>query len=380
MRHTAEIARASADGGQQFGAGPELREPDTPEAGANRITPQARRHNEMRRDLLSRHPEARALAGPEWRGALALPVLLTIHWGAAWAVAQTNLVVCFLVAFCFGQFVLHSAGALLHETAHRLVFRRPWAKLAFDLGLEVILASFAKQLTYQYEHVSSHHPYLGNYERDYEHEDVCRYQARRAHGAKHPRRQRYVLLVELLVHLLPLGFVLADEIFPRFYRWASGQGAKDVKRDIGATKPLAAERWLFIAVSLAANAALFFAFGWLAWLYHIWCLSIFIGKCGVTNLGQSLSEHDGDDAVNPTKSVYWWGNRILFNTGYHNEHHTFPNVAWSRLPALRALAPESFHSISEKSYVRLWWEHVRNDFSPSRRNPYIERDNSDRCR
>ncbi|KAG9073632.1 hypothetical protein FS749_014845 [Ceratobasidium sp. UAMH 11750] len=26
--------------------------------------------------------------------------------------------------------------------------------------------------------------------------------------------------------------------------------------------------------------------------------------------------------------------------GYHNEHHDFPSIPWTRLPALHALAPE----------------------------------------
>ena len=31
--------------------------------------------------------------------------------------------------------------------------------------------------------------------------------------------------------------------------------------------------------------------------------------------------------------------------GYHNEHHDFPSVPWTRLPALRALAPEFYDTI-----------------------------------
>ena len=31
--------------------------------------------------------------------------------------------------------------------------------------------------------------------------------------------------------------------------------------------------------------------------------------------------------------------------GYHNEHHDFPSIPWTRLPALRALAPEFYDSI-----------------------------------
>jgi len=49
---------------------------------------------------------------------------------------------------------------------------------------------------YQHEHMSSHHPHLGDYERDYEHEDVCRYLAR-LHARKHPNHRRLATAAEL---------------------------------------------------------------------------------------------------------------------------------------------------------------------------------------
>jgi sphingolipid 4-desaturase/C4-monooxygenase len=328
---------------------------------------------------LQRHPELRRLIGRNPWTALAPPLILAVHWTTAWAVSQTNLLVVFLVAFFFGQIVIHAAGALIHETAHRLIFRHRLAKLAFDLQLELITASFARQLTYQHEHITSHHPQLGNYEGDYEHEDVCRHLARRAFRHDHPRWQRLATLAELAIHLLPLGFLLADEIVPRFYRRATGRATRDARRAVAASQPLAAEKRLFIAVSLAVNVFLFAAFGFLGWLYHIWSLSLFLGKCGVTNLGQSLSEHAGDDLETPTLSTYWWGNRVLFNTGYHNEHHSFPDIAWTRLRRLRALAPQAFAASCDRSYVRMWWDHVRADFSPSRRNPLLAHPDPERC-
>jgi hypothetical protein len=35
----------------------------------------------------------------------------------------------------------------------------------------------------------------------------------------------------------------------------------------------------------------------------------------------------------------------IAKVGYHNEHHDFPSVPWTRLPALRALAPEFYDII-----------------------------------
>ncbi|MDE0887561.1 MAG: fatty acid desaturase [Myxococcota bacterium] len=343
------------------------------------ISPQSSRHHEMRREALRNHPEIRELFGSDPRPALAIPVLLALHWGTAWLLRDSGLFVIFLVSFFWGQLLVHSAGALLHDAAHRAVFRGKRTKVAFDIGLEMIMGTYGRLLTYQHEHMSSHHPHIGDYERDYEHEDTCRYLARRSFHRKHPRFRRLTTIVEILINLLPFGFLIAGEVIPRFYKAVTGRETKDPQRDIAATK---ADPWmmsLFIGVTLTVNAGLFFAFGWKALLYHIWSLSHFIGKCGVTNLGQSLSEHPDGDVVDPTCSTYGPINWILFNTGYHNEHHTFPNVPCFRLPKLKAIAPEVFHATSHKSYARLWWEHVCKDFSPTRQNEFLYRDNAERC-
>lgn len=348
---------------------------------------QAARHQAMCRELLRAHPQARALVGSDPRGALALPLLLALHWGLAWAVAQGaaawgvggGLALAFMAAFFVGQVLLHAAGALLHETAHRLVFRAAGPKRLFDLGLELMLASFGRQLTYQHEHVTSHHRHMGDYERDYEHEDVCALLARNTWQARSPGGQRAVTIATVLLHLLPFGFLIGERLLPWFYGRVTGRRARDAARRIPATQPTAGERRLFIAVSLLANVGLWLTLGFWAWLYHNWALSIFLGKAGVTNLGQSLAEHPGDDAQQPTRSYYGWMNRILFNTGYHNEHHTLPSVPWTRLPALRRMAPELFTAEAPYGYVRHWWEHVRHDFRTSRRNPMIATDLSGRC-
>jgi sphingolipid 4-desaturase/C4-monooxygenase len=361
-----------ADIQSRLGIGPELSE--------RHPSPQSRRHIQMRKALLDAHPQAGTLSGPDHRGAYAGLAILALHWTICWWVAQTSILVAFLTAFLLGQVVIHAAGALLHETAHRLVFRERRAKLGFDLLLEVIMTSFSLQLTYQHEHVSLHHPYMGDYERDYEHEDNCRLLARRRFRHDHPWIEKLLVGGQLIVHLLPLGFLVSDRIFLPLYERATGRAVRDTRRQTRSTAPPRAERRLFIAVSLATLLFLFFAFGWLAVLYQAWSLSIFRGKAGVTNLGQSLSEHPGDDETNPTRSNYTWLNWLLFNTGYHNEHHTCPTVAWTRLPRLKALAPEMFHQADSQSYFERWGRHVWADFSPSRRNAQQAEPDPARCR
>ena len=342
-------------------------------------SPQARRHNDMRRQAIAAHPELRDVNGADPRTVFALPVLLALHWGMAWLVSDASILVIFVAAFFVGQLVIHATGGLVHETAHKLIFREPRPKLAFDIGLEWILGSYGKQLTYQHEHLTSHHPYIGEYERDYEHEDICAFQSRMRLRHDNPVVQHVLTGFTLVLHALPLGFLIGDEVLPRLNAWISGRPQKDPQRRIEATQPPAWQMRLFIGVSILSNLTMLLLLGPWALLYHLWALSLFLGKLGIWNLGQSLSEHEGTDDQAPSRSTYGWINWLLFNTGYHNEHHTFPNVAWTRLPMLARTAPEVFTAKAEKSYFGYWLDHIRGDFTASRRTPLHELDNSARC-
>jgi len=331
------------------------------------ISDQARYHNDIRRQVLAAHPELSSLNGPDWRTGIAAVGLLAIQLTAAWAVSHTNFWVVFLAAFFFGQFVYHSAATLVHESAHRLVFRNPKMKLAFDLVLEGVLTSFSRQLDYQHNHITSHHPHLGEYATDYEHEDQCRVAARKLYKAQDPRRQRWISAVLLVVNLLPYGFAIDQIFIPRVMAKATGLTRNDDARDTGATKPTRGERWLFFLFSLGVHIGLFLAFGFYGWLYYFWSLSLVLGRWGITSRGQFLAEHPGDDHEAPTRSTYGWGNLFFFNTGYHFEHHSFPNVAWTRLPQLKKAAPDVFKYANSRSYFRFWWDQVKSDFTlPSR--------------
>jgi sphingolipid delta-4 desaturase len=55
--------------------------------------------------------------------------------------------------------------------------------------------------------------------------------------------------------------------------------------------------------------------------------------------------------------------------GYHNEHHDFPYVAWSRLPKLKAAAPEFYDGLAQcDSWVGVIWDYIlRDDVGPYNR-------------
>jgi sphingolipid delta-4 desaturase len=64
-------------------------------------------------------------------------------------------------------------------------------------------------------------------------------------------------------------------------------------------------------------------------------------------------------AIPETFSYYGPLNLLTYNVGLHNEHHDFPAVPWSRLPALHELAKEFYADLPRhESWVGVLWQFV----------------------
>lgn len=49
----------------------------------------------------------------------------------------------------------------------------------------------------------------------------------------------------------------------------------------------------------------------------------------------------------------------MFQVGYHNEHHDFPSIPWTRLPALRRAASEFYEPLpAHKSWPYVTWRFI----------------------
>jgi len=66
-----------------------------------------------------------------------------------------------------------------------------------------------------------------------------------------------------------------------------------------------------------------------------------------------------DAPLPETYSYYGILNLFTYNVGLHNEHHDFPAVSWSKLPALHELAKEFYADLpSHKSWVGVIWQFI----------------------
>merc|ERR1711953_1068516 len=75
--------------------------------------------------------------------------------------------------------------------------------------------------------------------------------------------------------------------------------------------------------------------------------------------GHFIAEHYMFCKGQDTYSYYGSLNYILFNVGYHMEHHDFPFVNSSSLPMISKIAPEFYDELPQlKSYISVLWDYV----------------------
>ncbi|KAJ7710142.1 delta 15-fatty acid desaturase protein [Mycena olivaceomarginata] len=99
-----------------------------------------------------------------------------------------------------------------------------------------------------------------------------------------------------------------------------------------------------IVIQLVFNYLLVSTLGWRPFVYLL-ASSFFAGSLHPC-AGHLIAEHYlWDGLEQETYSYYGPLNVLAYNVGYHNEHHDFPSIPWTRLPALRALAPEAYDSL-----------------------------------
>ena len=125
-----------------------------------------------------------------------------------------------------------------------------------------------------------------------------------------------------------------------------------------------------IVTQLAYDAAVFYLFGWKPLAYCLLCIFLAGGlhPCA----GHFISEHYVFPHLSETQETYsYYGplNYLTWNVGYHNEHHDFPYVPWSRLPELKRIAPEYYDNLAVcESWTRVIFDYIfRREVTPFNR-------------
>ncbi|KAJ1918932.1 sphingolipid delta-4 desaturase [Mycoemilia scoparia] len=81
-------------------------------------------------------------------------------------------------------------------------------------------------------------------------------------------------------------------------------------------------------------------------------ISVILGFGFHPGAAHFIQEHYTFKDGQETYSYYGTGNKFWLNIGYHNEHHDFVKVPWSKLPEVKRIAPEYYDNLI---YHTSWW-------------------------
>jgi sphingolipid delta-4 desaturase len=280
-------------------------------------------HRTRRRQILASHPEVQSLAGPARYSVLFIVALVTVQIAAAVALRHAPWWLLLIGAYGLGAIVNHGLLVLIHECTHNLVWKgtRGNRILAILANVPII---FPAAMSFRTFHLL-HHKYQGDLEYD---ADLPGPTEARVVGNSSLRKTIWLL------------FFFAVEGIVRPFR---------LKKNIKLF-----EGWTIIntvAMVAVATAVVWFA-GWEALLYLVLSTIFSVGLHPVG--ARWIQEHFVMRVGQETYSYYGPWNRVAFNVGYHNEHHDLMTVPWSKLPRIRAIAPEFYEDLyAHRSWTKL---------------------------
>jgi len=225
-----------------------------------------------------------------------------------------------LTAYFLGAAANHALWVMIHDSTHNLVFKKPWANCLLQIVANFPIAFPGSSISFRKYHIM-HHRYQGELGRD---ADLpSEFEAKLA--GNQPWGKATWLLCFAIFQTLRVPRL------KKYIRLYDNWFALNV-----------------VACILYLLTITFFA-GW-GGLAYLFISSVF--AIGLHPLGARwISEHYLVAPPQETYSYYGPLNTIAFNVGYHNEHHDFMAVPWSRLPKVREWAPEYYNKLH---YHKSW--------------------------
>ncbi len=273
-----------------------------------------RSHVERRKAILEKYPQVRQLFG---RDVLTFKITAAIFCGQVLIAAVMGWLglahwpLILLTAYCVGAFANHANFVIIHDAIHNCVFESPlankWTAILADLP-----NAFPTAMGFRCYHIK-HHSHLSSYDYD---ADVPSHWEVDFVGNSSWRKALWlfffpaiqILRLSRLKGTVPIMGVwtyvnfAVIAVFDLFVLWALGP---------------AALLYLFLSF--------WFSVGGLHFLSARW-----------------LQEHYAIAPGQGTFDYYGPLNTVALNIGYHNEHHDFHEIPWTRLPALKAMAPDFY--------------------------------------
>jgi len=282
-------------------------------------------HATRRRIILAKHPEIATLFGRDIRTFYLTVVLFTIQMAMMYAVSDASWLTVLILSYAISGTINGTQFLIAHDLAHNLCFESTIANQLLAI-FSNLSTGFPAAMSFKKYHLE-HHQYQGVDRVDM---DIPSDVEVKLIGRSSAYKALWVLLQPALYPLRPL-----------------------------LARPTTMRSWEILnwVVQVTFNTIMWYHLGWKAAFYQAIGTMIGMGlhPCG----GHFISEHYEFVRGNETYSYYGPMNYLQVNVGYHNEHHDFPRVPWTRLPLVRQMAPEFYENLPyHTSYVWVIWKFI----------------------
>jgi sphingolipid 4-desaturase/C4-monooxygenase len=279
-------------------------------------------HRNRTKQILKQHPDVRKLIGKNPATFFFVVLLVGLQVAGAWFLADKSWWIIFVVAYFVGAFIDHALFVMIHECAHKLIFKNPVANRLTGIFANMPQV-FPSSVSFERYHIK-HHSFQGVHELD----------------ADLPNRWEARLIDNYFI-----GKAIWFMFYPFFQAFRVAR-LKEIKPFDG---------WIALnwGVQILFVAAVWYFLGAKA---VVFLTASFFFSVGLHPLGgRWIQEHYLTHGEQETYSYYGPLNAVAFNVGYHNEHHDFPSVPWNKLPQIKNTAPVFYDSLaSHRSWTKLW--------------------------
>ena len=301
-------------------------------------------HSERRKIILVKHPDIVKLYGTD---PITFPIVVSIvllQLLVAYYIQWASWPVLFLASWVVSATLNHSLQTAVHELSHNLCFATPvlnkWTAIFCNLP-----TAFPSSVSFQRYHFDHHHS-LGVDDID---PDVPTY-------------------AEVNVFVNSALKCLWLTLQPIFYAFRPT-----------IIRPKSFGKWEAINFTICIAFDLFVLYVWGIKPLAYFILGTILGLGFHPAAAHLIAEHYETISGQETYSYYGPANWLNFNVGYHNEHHDFPRIPWTRLPELTRMAPEFYLALPYyTSYLALMYAYITdNDLGPHAR---IKRVNKEKAK
>ncbi|PHZ12370.1 fatty acid desaturase [Rhizopus microsporus ATCC 52813] len=287
-------------------------------------------HLKRKHALLAKYPEIRQLYGSDFSTFYAATVINLVQLGLAYYFGHYNSShwTMILAAYFIGGTMTGIVGVIIHEACHNLITGDKTLDRIMGLYTNLALPVPISQSFRRY-HIE-HHTWQGVEGRD---PDLpLEWEKKWIRGSAW-KKCAWILIY-------PVMYVARGAILQQ--RW--GHTPKRWE-------------WINLAVTVLANVFVQRIATWRGLFYLF--ISLWCGYSLHPGAAHFIQEHYAFDDGQETYSYYGVLNIPFMNIGYHNEHHDFQMVPWSRLPHVRALATEYYDSLAyHTSWLLVHWKFI----------------------